>query len=425
MLVAFLAALIANRAVKPIQEAAKVVEKIGLGDLDSRLEVVSEDELGVLSSNINGMAEQLKYLSDIQQLEAGRLESARQEARAEADGRAEEQKQEKEFLQRRALELLMEVDPVSRGDLTIRANVTADEVGTIADSYNAIIRNLRKLVVEVQGASQSVTHNAASNEISVRSVSNEALKQSESINSALQEIKVMAESSRGVENRAKQAEQGMQVAVSALREGDEAMNRTVEGISEIRETVSETAKKVKRLGETSQKISRIVNLISNFAAQTNLLALNAAIEAARAGEEGRGFSVVAEEVRDLAEQSATSTAEIEQLVEEIQSQTNEVVAAMETGTEQVVTGTKLVQNAREKLNQIAMVSKQVNSIVREIAIAANTQTKTSDHMGETMQGIAAIATETSKQSEDVARSFSELLQVAQDLQVSVSQFKVA
>ena len=425
LLVAFLAALIANRAVKPIQEAAKVVEKIGLGDLDSRLEVVSEDELGVLSSNINGMAEQLKYLSDIQQLEAGRLESARQEARAEADGRAEEQKQEKEFLQRRALELLMEVDPVSRGDLTIRANVTADEVGTIADSYNAIIRNLRKLVVEVQGASQSVTHNAASNEISVRSVSNEALKQSESINSALQEIKVMAESSRGVENRAKQAEQGMQVAVSALREGDEAMNRTVEGISEIRETVSETAKKVKRLGETSQKISRIVNLISNFAAQTNLLALNAAIEAARAGEEGRGFSVVAEEVRDLAEQSATSTAEIEQLVEEIQSQTNEVVAAMETGTEQVVTGTKLVQNAREKLNQIAMVSKQVNSIVREIAIAANTQTKTSDHMGETMQGIAAIATETSKQSEDVARSFSELLQVAQDLQVSVSQFKVA
>jgi len=371
------------------------------------------------------MAEQLKYLSEVQQQEAGRLENARQEARAEADERAEQQKQEKEFLQRRALELLMEVDPVSRGDLTIRANVTADEVGTIADSYNAIIRNLRKLVVEVQGASQSVTQTATNNEMSVRSVSNEALKQSESINSALQEIKVMAESSRGVENRAKQAEQGMQVAVSALREGDEAMNRTVEGISEIRETVSETAKKVKRLGETSQKISRIVNLISNFAAQTNLLALNAAIEAARAGEEGRGFSVVAEEVRDLAEQSATSTAEIEQLVEEIQSQTNEVVAAMETGTEQVVTGTKLVQNAREKLNQIAMVSKQVNSIVREIAIAANTQTKTSDHMGETMQGIAAIATDTSKQSEDVARSFSELLQVAQDLQVSVSQFKVA
>jgi methyl-accepting chemotaxis protein len=416
---------LANRAIKPIQEAANTVEKIGLGDLDTRLEVVREDELGVLSSNINIMANQIKYLNEEQQQEASRLEAARKEARAEADERAEQQKQEKEQLQRRALELLMEVDPVSRGDLTIRANVTADEVGTIADSYNAIIRNLRKLVVEVQGASQLVTQTAISNEISVRSVSTEAMKQSATINSALVDIKGMAQSSRGVETKAKQAEKGMQVAAHALQEGDEAMNRTVLGISEIRETVSETAKKVKRLGETSQKISRIVNLIGNFAAQTNLLALNAAIEAARAGEEGRGFSVVAEEVRDLAEQSATSTAEIEQLVEEIQTQTNEVVAAMETGTEQVVTGTKLVQNAREKLTQISLVSQKVNSIVQEIAIAADTQTKTSDLMGETMQGIAAIAEDTCKQSEGVARSFSELLQVAQDLQLSVSQFKVA
>lgn len=424
LFVGILATLLANRAVKPIREAAQVVAQIGSGDLETRLEVVGEDELGVLSSNINGMADQIKSLIAEQQQEAERLENARNEARTEADERADQQRKEKEFLQRRALELLMEVDPVSRGDLTIRANVTADEVGTIADSYNAIIRNLRKLVIEVQGASQSVTKTATSSEKSVRSVSTEAIKQSESINSALQEVKIMAESSRGVESRAQQAEQSMQITVAVLQEGDEAMNRTVEGISEIRETVSETAKKVKRLGETSQKISRIVNLISNFAAQTNLLALNAAIEAARAGEEGRGFSVVAEEVRDLAEQSASSTAEIEQLVEEIQAQTNEVVAAMETGTEQVVAGTKLVQNAREKLTQISMVSKQVNSIVREIAIAANNQTKTTDHMGATMQDIATIAEDTSKQSEDVARSFAELVQVAQDLQVSVSQFKV-
>ena len=137
------------------------------------------------------------------------------------------------------------------------------------------------------------------------------------------------------------------------------MNRTVDGIMAIRQTVAETAKKVKRLGESSQKISKVVNLISSFADQTNLLALNASIEAAHAGEEGRGFAVVADEVRSLARQSAEATAEIETLVADIQAETNEVLAAMEAGTEQVVTGTKLVDETRKSLNQITVASIQI------------------------------------------------------------------
>jgi methyl-accepting chemotaxis protein PixJ len=354
----------------------------------------------------------------------GRLEVARQEARAEADSRADEQKQEKEFLQRRALELLMEVDPVSRGDLTVRANVTADEVGTIADSYNAIIRSLRKLVAEVQGASASVSTTAGQNEQAIKNVATDSSQQAESINQALELIKNLALSSRGVETKARQAEEQVAIATQAVKEGDDAMNRTVEGISAIRETVSETAKKVKRLGEASQKISRVVNLIGGFATQTNMLALNAAIEAARAGEQGRGFSVVAEEVRDLAEQSASATAEIEQLVAEIQVQTNEVVSAMESGTEQVVAGTLLVEESRSKLEQISSASAKVNLLIQDISKASVAQAKTSNKVGLSMQGVAAIASSTSKQSEGVASSFSDLLKVAQELQTSVAQFKV-
>jgi len=202
------------------------------------------------------------------------------------------------------------------------------------------------------------------------------------------------------------------------------MNRTVEGISAIRETVSETAKKVKRLGEASQKISRVVNLIGGFATQTNMLALNAAIEAARAGEQGRGFSVVADEVRDLAEQSAAATAEIEQLLAELQVQTNEVGSAMESGTEQVVAGTQLVEESRSKLEQISNASVQVNLLIQDISKASVAQAKTSNKVGLSMQNVAAIASSTSKQSEGVASSFSELLKVAQALQTSVAQFKV-
>ncbi len=351
-------------------------------------------------------------------------ETARIEARVEADGRANEQQKAKEFLQKRALELLMEVDPVSKGDLTIRATVTPDELGTIADSYNAIIGSLRQIVDDVQGATTSVATTASDNEAAVSSLSKESKIQTEAIKDVLLKIESMMESIEGVSERALKAEQNVKIAAETLLAGDNAMNRTVSGISAIRETVSETSKKVKRLGEASQKISKVVNLIGDFAAQTNLLALNAAIEASRAGEEGRGFAVVAEEVRSLAQQSAAATAEIEQLVEEIQVQTSEVSAAMEAGTEQVVTGTQLVEETRQKLSQITTVSQTVNDLVREIAYAAASQTETSEVVTFTMRQVAKTVNATSEQSEQVADSFGRLLKVAQDLQVSVSQFKV-
>jgi twitching motility protein PilJ len=422
--VSLLAIYLVNRVTHPIQQAAVAVEKIGQGNLTTRLTVVGEDEIALLGSNINLMATQIENLVEEQKAEAERIEQARQEARQEADARAQEQQQAKEFLQKRALDLLLEVDPVNRGDLTIRATVTSDEIGTIADSYNAIIRSLRQIVEQVKSASQSVAETASNNESAVTSLSTDANAQMQAITEALQQIQDMVQLIQGVAKRAQQAESEVQVAAQAIQSGDEAMNRTVHGISTIRETVAETAKKVKRLGDASQKISKAVNLIGDFAAQTNLLALNAAIEAARAGEEGRGFAVVAEEVRSLAQQSAAATAEIEQLVEEIQSQTNEVVTAMEAGTEQVVVGTKLVEESRQKLSQITTVSQHINHLVKEISEATATQTETSQSVSQAMKQVSAIASGTSKQSEDLADSFANLLQVAQNLQVSIAQFKV-
>ncbi|HAC65347.1 MAG TPA: chemotaxis protein CheD, partial [Cyanothece sp. UBA12306] len=231
----------------------------------------------------------------------------------------EEQRQAKEQLQQRALELLMEVDPVSRGDLTIRAQVTEDEIGTIADSYNATIENLRKIVTQVQQSASVVAHTTNNNESAVRELSHESNRQAQDIAAALDRLQTMTHSIRAVATNAELAQATVQQATQTVESGELAMNRTVDGIMAIRETVAETAKKVKRLGESSQKISKVVNLISSFADQTNLLALNASIEAAHAGEEGRGFAVVASEVRSLARQSAEATAEIESLVASIQA----------------------------------------------------------------------------------------------------------
>jgi methyl-accepting chemotaxis protein PixJ len=188
--------------------------------------------------------------------------------------------------------------------------------------------------------------------------------------------------------------------------------------------VAETSKRLKRLSESSQKVSRVVNLISNFTTQTQLLALNAAIEATRAGEYGRGFVVVADEVRSLARQSAEATTEIEQLVQEIQEGTAEVSTAMETGIQQVAQGTNLVTDARQHLSAIVEATTQISHIVEGITQATQVQTQQFQSVTQTMTEVAVIANKTSEESIEISTSFKELLAMAQNLQTSADQFKV-
>ncbi|HEY9619291.1 MAG TPA: methyl-accepting chemotaxis protein [Crinalium sp.] len=337
---------------------------------------------------------------------------------------AEEQRQLKEALQRRALELLQEVDPISRGDLTTRAKVTADEIGTIADSYNATVASLRKIVQQVQNAVNQVVETTSVQENSVQMLSAEALRQAEEIADALELVQKMAAVAQDVARNAEQAEKAVQQAAQTVQEGDTVMDRTVEGIQVIRSTVADTAKKVKHLGESSQKISKVVELISAFAAQTNMLALNASIEASRAGEEGRGFAVVANEVRALARQSAEAAEEIRELIASIQGETNEVVIAMESGIEQVVIGTQLVDETRQSLNKITAVSAQISELVEAIAQSTVVQSQASETVTQTMIDMVAVANKTSTEASQVSTSFEELRKVAETLQAGVGQFKL-
>ena len=357
-------------------------------------------------------------------LEQAQLLEEVEKARAIAEKVSQEEREQKEALQMQLLELLSEVEGAAAGDLTVRAEVTAGEIGTVADFFNSIIESLRDIVTQVKETATSVNVAIGSNEGAIRELTNSALAQAAEINSTLDAVDDMAQSIQQVAVSAQQAASVANTAAQTAKKSGMAMDMTVQNILHLRETVGETAKKVKRLGESTQQISRVVALINQISMQTNLLAINAGIEAARAGEEGQGFAVVAEEVGELAARSAAATKEIEQIVENIQRETTEVVQAMELGTTQVVEGTRIVEDAKQNLGQILEISRQIDLLVQSISIATASQAQTSQTVSSLMKDIAASSQRTSDSSKKVSESLQQTVEISQQLQATVGTFKV-
>ena len=357
----------------------------------------------------------LYYVSFIDKLET---------ARQTAETASQEKTRQTEVIKNQLGVLAEDLKALFTGNLTVRARVMKGEIGTLAKFINKTVENLQKIVLTVQSNSSEVVEVVQDSEDNINSLSQDALRQAESITKALGQIQRIAESIHGVADNAQSAKQMVQQANQSLEDGDLIMNRTVDGIMAIQETVEETAQKVKRLGEASQKISRVVNLIRDLASQTHVLALNASIEANGTSGEGQGFAVVAEEVRSLSEQSTTATKEIEQILEEIQTEANQVSIAMEAGREQVIAGTELVETTRQKLTSIAQVSGKVRYLVEDMANAATVQAKTSMSVSQAMQEVESIAQQTSSKSVATVESFNKLLTVAQELQANITKLIV-
>ncbi|ARV61845.1 methyl-accepting chemotaxis protein [Nostocales cyanobacterium HT-58-2] len=376
------------------------------GNLNVQASVYSQDEFGQLATGFNEMARVIFTTTH------------------EATRKAQEQEEAKENLQRQVIRLLDDVEGAARGDLTVQAEVTADVLGAVADAFNLTIQNLRDLVQKVKMAAREVTRGATNSETFARALSSDALRQAEELAVTLNSVQVMTDSIQRVAEAAREAEAVTRDASEIALKGGEAVENTVAGILEIRETVAETTRKVKRLAESSQEISKIVALISQIASRTNLLALNASIEAARAGEAGRGFAIVADEVRQLADKSAKSLKEIEQIVMQIQSETGSVMTAMEEGTQQVIKGTKLADEAKRSLENIIQVAKRIDILVRGITSDTVEQTETSRAVAQVMQSVELTAQETSQEAQRVSGALQHLVGVSGNLITSVERFRV-
>lgn len=284
-------------------------------------------------------------------------------------------------------------------------------------ALDQVVNNIEDVAIQVNaGTGQSISD--------TKELAQQAKVQADQIESALRQMERMVNTIKDVSDVAKRAEKVAQQAAATAEVGDQAVDRTVEGIHELRQTIAETSKMMKRLGEGSQQIGKIVTSISQIASQTNLLALNATIEAARAGEQGQGFAVVAEEVRKLAERSASATEEISGIVSTIQDEISRVMNAMESGTQQVVGGTQLAVEAKTNLNAIIEVSREMNNLIQNITKAAQRQAVSAEDISGTVKQVNDISVNTLRKATEVTKSLDGLAITVGKLQSSVANFRL-
>lgn len=343
---------------------------------------------------------------------------------------------------------------IADGDLQIKQIHYAgdDEIGDLLRAFSHMAKNLQEIVThvsrsaeQVAAASEQLTASADQSALAagqvaetITSVAAGAYTQGTTVEHTADIVQEMARAIGHIAENSSTVSARSAETSKAATIGSQAMQQATDQMQAINRSVSQSAEVVGKLGESSKQIGEIVDVISGIAGQTNLLALNAAIEAARAGEQGRGFAVVADEVRKLAEQSHEAAQKIAHIVREIQAETTSVVTVMQQGTVDVARGSEVIISTGERFTAIVSLVENLNSEIQEITAASEQLSASSEEVvksvewvkqlaGETAantQTISAAAEEQSASMEEIAASSQALSRLADELQMVVRKFKI-
>ncbi|MBK7091917.1 MAG: HAMP domain-containing protein [bacterium] len=372
--------VIAKAISRPLAEITRVANDVAVGDVQHDIHIQQKDEIGVLANSFRDLIDYMKNLAG----------AATQIA---------------------ANNLTVQVEPKSDKDALGVA------FKTMTNNLSNMIKELTDNATQLVSASTEI---ASSSEQMARG-SSEQTSQTAQVSSAVEEMTAtIVESSKNAGEASTMARE----AASAATEGTKVVSQTIEGMNKIAKVVQDSANTIQALAKSSDQIGEIIGVIDDIADQTNLLALNAAIEAARAGEQGRGFAVVADEVRKLAERTTKATKEITDMIKGIQADTKGAVVSMEQGIHEVDGGRQLADRAGESLNAILGFSQRVQDMIQQIASAAEQQSAASEQIARNVESIANVTKENAAGIEQSASAAEQLNRQAEGLQIMVGKFQV-
>ena len=323
------------------------------------------------------------------------------------------------------LDGLAVLEKMATGDLTVR--ITADyknqlqglknAINTLGDSMGQILRDVSDAVAATASASSQISS-------STEELAAGAQEQSAQASEVASAINEMTSTILQTANYASAAAESAKHAGTIANEGGGSVQASIQGMGRISDVVLRAAETVQKLGKGSEQIGEIIQVIDDIADQTNLLALNAAIEAARAGEQGRGFAVVADEVRKLAERTTKATKEIATMIRTIQLDTEEAVVSMNEGTKEVEIGKNLAVQSGKSLGDIVKAANSVVDVVTQVAAASEEQSSAAEQITKNIESISTVTHESAAGTQQIARAAEDLNRLTENLQRLIAQFKI-
>jgi methyl-accepting chemotaxis protein len=406
---------------RSLRRLSKAAKQVSQGNHEVVVRVQSADEIGQLAQTFNIMLESLReFIGEVQ-----RKRSEAQDAAHEAQTARTEIAEHTQYLAFSIQKILKEVQRLAEGDLTVVLQPERnDKIKELCEGLNEAVQKIRVIMAEVVNVSSVVansTSDISKGTAMISSHMKEQRTQTLQISSAVEEMThIIAENY----NNASRAADAARAAERYAHEGGEVMKQTISGITDIANAVAESTAMIERLKDSSKQVEAVVHIINDIAEQTNLLALNASIEAARAGEYGRGFAIVAEEVRKLAEKTVQSTRDITSMVNHIQQDTKKAVKAIEKGSREVQKERLLAEQAEEALNNIIGYVEEIHSIIEGVAASSAELSTAGNIIAKSVNTIRGAADKAAAETQDIASSVNDLQALTARLKTIIRMFKV-